>query len=113
MTTVPRNVRPSISPMSANKGVAEATPVIVPDELEEGREGQDRDPVHDDHEPPEAHSEVRAPRVARRPNLPTKAGIEEHYPLHSTTGVDVCTVWRAKRELPNTSYSQVTVRDWE
>ena len=83
MTNIHRDVWPSISLISANNGVAEATPVIVPDELgEEGREGQDREPVHEDHEPPEPHAEVRAPRVARRPNLPTKAEIDDHYPLH-------------------------------
>ena len=83
MTNIHRNVWPSISPISANNGVAGATPVTLPDELgEEGQEGQYREPVHDCHGPPEAHAEVQDPRVARRPNLPTKAEIEEHYPLH-------------------------------
>ena len=31
----------------------------------------------------------------------------------STTGVGVRIVLQAKRELPNTSYNQVTVRDWD
>ena len=30
----------------------------------------------------EAEGEVRKPRIGRRPLLPTKAEIEEHYPLH-------------------------------
>ena len=31
---------------------------------------------------PDVHDEVRRPRVGRRPILPTKADLEEHYPLH-------------------------------
>ena len=31
---------------------------------------------------PEAHEEVRRAKIGRRPDLPTKADIEEHYPLH-------------------------------
>ena len=31
---------------------------------------------------PESHEETRQPRVGRRPMAPTKAEIEEHYPLH-------------------------------
>ena len=31
----------------------------------------------------------------------------------STTGVGVSIVFQARRELLNTSYNQVTVRDWE
>ena len=31
---------------------------------------------------PDMHEEVRKPRVGRRPILPTKADLEEHYPLH-------------------------------
>ena len=31
---------------------------------------------------PESHEEVRQPKVGRRPLAPTKAEVEEHYPLH-------------------------------
>ena len=31
---------------------------------------------------PEDHDEIRQPRIGRRPLAPTKAEIEEHYPLH-------------------------------
>ena len=31
---------------------------------------------------PEAHEEVRQPRIGRRPMAPTKAEVEEHLPLH-------------------------------
>ena len=73
---------PSISPLSADAEVAEATPAILRDELDDGRREDDQEPVREIHGPPDPHSEVRAPRVARRPNLPTKADIEEHFPLH-------------------------------
>ena len=103
MTNIHRNVWPSISPISANNEVAKATSEILPDELgDEGREERYREPVHDCHGPPEAHAEVRAPRVARRPNLPTKAEIEDVIRSTSTIGVGVSTVLQAKRELLNT-----------
>ena len=73
---------PSISPLSADAEVAEATPAILRGELDDGRREDDQVPVREIHGPPDPHSEVRAPRVARRPNLPTKADIEEHFPLH-------------------------------
>ena len=80
---------PSISPIGEINGDAIATPSVERDELAEGREKQGvqiedevQDPVQGVPEPPEAHAEVRAPRVARRPFLPTKADIDEHYPLH-------------------------------
>ena len=71
---------PSISPISEVHGDAVASPSIEREELQEGREeGQDLREVP---APPEAHIEVRPPRVARRPVLPTKADIAEHFPLH-------------------------------
>ena len=39
----------------------------------------DKDKVPDD---PEANFEVRPPKIARKPVLPTKAEIDEHFPLH-------------------------------
>ena len=85
MTHVSGTVWPSISVIRANHVVADASPIVVPGELEEGREeqhGQVRDPVNGDHDLAEAHAEVRPSRVARRPSLPTKGEIEEHHPLH-------------------------------
>ena len=31
---------------------------------------------------PEAHEQVRQPRIGRKPMAPTKAEVEEHLPLH-------------------------------
>ena len=60
-----------------------ATPIVEHDELGEGLvEDEAQGPVHAFPPPPEAHAEVRPPRVARRPILPTKADVEEHLPLH-------------------------------
>ena len=78
MTNVcPGAAWPSISPISEVHGDAVASPSIEREELSEGREeGQDLREVP---APPEAHIEVRPPRVARRPVLPTKADIAEHF----------------------------------
>ena len=80
---------PSISPISENRGDAVAPPSIERDEVAEGQEerrGQVDEEVQEavqgDIGILEPHAEVRAPRVARRPILPTKAEIEEHFPLH-------------------------------
>ena len=85
----PRALWPSISPIDLTKGAASATPIVVQDELEEGHgqaAGQDKsdvpEPAHGVPGPPQPHDEVRIPRVARRPVLPTKAEIDEHFPLH-------------------------------
>ena len=74
-------VKSSISPVSnANIGDAAAPPVEEHDELGEDRErAKELEPVQ---EVPEPHVEVRKPRVGRRPLLPTKADIDEHFPLH-------------------------------
>ena len=48
-------------------------------------EGEDKEIDEDSVEVPgvpEAIEEARAPRIARRPNTPTKAEVEEHMPLH-------------------------------
>ena len=79
-------VWPSISPIIEVAGDAN-TPCSERDELvRDGGEQQNRgavqNPVQGVPEPPEAHAEVRLPRVARRPVLPTKAEIDEHFPLH-------------------------------
>ena len=79
-----------ISPISDKIEDAAATSNVGRDDLGDGhKEGQEgeiearvHDPVHDIPGPPEAHLEMRAPRVARRPILPTKAEIAEHFPLH-------------------------------
>ena len=90
MTKVcPGAVWPSISPISDIPRAADATPSVEHGELAEGQEDQRgrvedqvQEPVREGIGIPEAHAEVRPPRVARRPILPTKAEIEEHYPLH-------------------------------
>ena len=86
MTNVrPCAVWPSISPISEIHGDAVATPIGLG---ERQGQGQDRgnghviNPVQDIPGPPEPHAEMRVPRVARRPILPTKADIAEHFPLH-------------------------------
>ena len=78
---------PSISPIVETTGDASATPIVERDELVEGHvegEGQVEvdapEPAHGDPGPLEAHSEVRPVRVPRRPVLPTKAEVEEHFP---------------------------------
>ena len=82
MTNVcPGAVWISISPISDIPRAADAIPSIEHGELAEGREeprGQVEDEVH---EPVrdnivilEMHTEVRLPRVARRPVIPTKGG---------------------------------------
>ena len=78
---------PSISPISAEERTADAAPDSGLRELEDvQRDREAQEPVQrvpDGSEPPpEQHSEVRVPRVARRPMLPTKAEIAEHFPLH-------------------------------
>ena len=96
---------PSISPIGEINGDAIATPSVERDELAEGREKQGvqvgdqvQDPVQGVPMPPEPHTEVRAPRVARRPFLPTKADIDEHYPLHLNyrSWCDHCVAGRAR-----------------
>ena len=90
MTNVcPGAVWPSISPISDDNGDAVAPPSIERDELAEGQAKQQgqveeevQEPVRVDIGEPESHEEVRHPRVARRPVLPTKAEIDEHFPLH-------------------------------
>ena len=89
MTNVcPGAVWPSISPISENHGDAAAPPSIERDGLAEGQgdqrgqvEGKVQEPVQGDIGVPELHAEVRHPRVARRPVLPTKGDIKEHFPL--------------------------------
>ena len=89
-------INPSIRPISKterrDKGIS---PIDEGDELgdyQRGVESEAKDnaeseakveevPVHDVPEP-DADAEVRRPRVARRPVLPTKAEVEEHFPLH-------------------------------
>ena len=80
---------PSISPISDISRAADATPSVEHGELAEGQEkqrgrveDQSHEPVREDIGIPDAHAEVQPPGVARRPVLPTKAEIEEHYPLH-------------------------------
>ena len=76
-------VKSSISPIDVYKqGDAEAPPVEEKDELGEGRkEGKKIEtPIEEAIE--QGEEEVRQHRVARRPVLPTKAEIDEHYPLH-------------------------------
>ena len=84
----PSALWPSISPIDVTKGAASATPIAVHDELGEGHgQAAGRDdidvpaPAHGVPVPPQPHEEVRNPRVARRPVLPTKAEIDEHFPL--------------------------------
>ena len=67
----------SISPVTQRDGaIPEASSEVK--ELVESEEMKNSEvtPV------PDAHDEVRQPRVGRRPMAPTKAEIEEHYPLH-------------------------------
>ena len=89
-------INPSIRPISKterrDKGIS---PIDEGDELgdyQRGVESEAKDnaeseakveevPVHDVPEP-DADAEVRRPRVARRPVLPTKADVEEQFPLH-------------------------------
>ena len=89
-------INPSIRPISnteiRDKGIS---PIEERDELgddqdkaeSEAKEKAEREakveevPVHDVPEP-DPDAEVRRPRVARRPVLPTKADVEEHFPLH-------------------------------
>ena len=85
----PSAIWPSISLISDIPRAADATPSVEHGELAEGREDQQgrvedkvQEPGREDNGNPEAHDEVRPPKVARRPILPTKAEIEEHYPLH-------------------------------
>ena len=85
----PGAVWPSLSPIIEIPGDAVATPGVGNEELvQEGEEQRvqaderDREPAQDVPGPPEPHAEVRLPRVARRPVLPTKAEIDEHLPLH-------------------------------
>ena len=71
------NISNSISPV--NQHDAEQAPAqMVNQELVETEEGDEEkgDPV------PESHEETKQPRIGRRPIAPTKAEIEEHYPLH-------------------------------
>ena len=62
------------------------SPDIEPAKLEEERRteegGETREPARDWHVAQESHAEMRLPRVARRPSLPARADIDEHFPLH-------------------------------
>ena len=48
-----------------------------------GGEGAQGDAIAVDDGEPEVETEARAPKIASRPNAPTKAEIEAHYPLHA------------------------------
>ena len=85
----PSALWPSISPIVETTGVALAPPIDERDELAEGHgeaveqvEVNAPEPAHGVPGPPEAHAEMRPPRVSRRPVLPTKAEVDEHFPLH-------------------------------
>ena len=90
MTIVcPGTVWPSISPISEIHVEAAAPPSIERDELAEGQEdqrGKVEAEVKNQFEEtlgfPGPHAELRHPRLARRPILPTKAEIKEHFPFH-------------------------------
>ena len=86
MTNVcPGAVWPSISPINEINGDAVAAPFGLGEGQGQGQEKESEqaaDPVRGIPGPPEPHEEMRAPRVARRPILPTKAEIAEHFPLH-------------------------------
>ena len=76
---------PSISPIVETTGDAFAPPIDERDELAEGHgeaveqvEVNAPAPAHSVPGPPEAHAEVRPPRLSRRPVLPTKAEVDEH-----------------------------------
>ena len=85
----PSALWPSISPIVETTGNVALFPIVERDELEEGHE-EVVDQVEAEHPepaqgivgPPEPHAEMRAPRISRRPVLPTKAEIDEHLPLH-------------------------------
>ena len=57
---------------------------LIEDKEIEQEENKDEAKIEDEVEaPPEAvEGEMRRPRVGRRPILPTKAEVEEHFPLH-------------------------------
>ena len=81
-------INPSIRPISSTeKRDTGVSPIEERDELEDDKveaEVEEKDEEVPVHGVPEPHHdpEVRRPRVARRPGLPTKADIEEHFPLH-------------------------------
>ena len=101
---VPQHKNP-IRPQSSNliAGVDEEEigndEQIVGEEEEASVKSDEKERDHDSDDPreqvqdvPEAHEEMRRPRVKRRPNMPTKAEIEEHFPFILSTDHGVRTV---------------------
>ena len=50
----------------------------------------------------ETQEEVRAPKIARRPGVPTKAEIDAHYPMHAEFR-DWCRYWGRRERSQQTS----------
>ena len=76
-----KSLNHSISPIDINnKGEENKDKEIEEDKVEDERAKNDDGEVAP---PPERdENEMRKPRLGRRPMLPTKAEVEEHFPLH-------------------------------
>ena len=75
-SVIDNSISPVIQHSATNAEAQEDDEKLV--EIEE-MESRKAAPVLEEHD---EHDEVRQPRVGRRPMAPTKAEIEEHYPLH-------------------------------